>query len=444
MVSRRPKVLHTLAGRPLLRHVLDAVAEVDPARVHVVVGHLGEMVRAEIEDDVVWVDQHDRRGTGHAVMQALPGVADGALVLVVYGDVPLIRAETLRACVAAAHGGGVGLVTARPQDPAQLGRILRNDSGAIHGIVEFADADSRQRAISEINSGILAAPRNLLGTLLDRVTSDNAQGELYLTDVIALAVEDGVEVTGVTVDDPVEVGGINDRAELAAMERHGQRRAVADLMRQGVSVADPERLDLRGVVLAGQDCYIDINVVLEGPVRIGNDVYIGPGAVIRDSVLGDGVRIEAHTVIDGAEVGADCTLGPFARLRPGTRLGREVKIGNFVEAKKSVIGDGSKANHLAYLGDTTLGVNCNVGAGTITCNYDGFAKHPTEVGDRVFVGSNATLVAPLVIESDAYVAAGSTVTTKVSQQELAVGRGRQRNISGWVRPDQRKPKSSTE
>jgi bifunctional UDP-N-acetylglucosamine pyrophosphorylase/glucosamine-1-phosphate N-acetyltransferase len=441
MASRKPKVLHALAGRPMLRHVLDTVATLEPRRVHVVIGHGADQVRATIGDDVTWVEQRERLGTGHAVSQALPGVAEDAAVLVVYGDVPLVGRDTLAGAAGAAGEGAVALVTARLEEPAALGRIVRSGGGDIERIVEYRDADAQQRQIREVNSGILAAPRHLLERLLAAVTADNAQGEYYLTDVIGLAVGEGTPVRGFTVADPLEISGVNDRAELAALERVYQRRAIAELMAAGVSVADPARVDIRGRVTAGQDCFLDVNVVLEGTVVLGNDVHVGPGCCITDSAIGDRTRLEPHTVIESSQIGTDCMLGPFARLRPGTELGERVKIGNFVETKKSRFGTGSKANHLAYVGDATLGADCNVGAGTITCNYDGVDKHPTILGDRVFVGSNSTLVAPLEIDSDAYVAAGSTVTSKVGSNELAVGRGRQRNIQGWVRPDQRKPKS---
>jgi bifunctional UDP-N-acetylglucosamine pyrophosphorylase / glucosamine-1-phosphate N-acetyltransferase len=438
MASRRPKVLHQLAGRPLLRHVLDTVAALQPNRIHVVVGHGADQVREALPDDVVWVLQSERRGTGHAVRLTLPGIASDAVMLVVYGDVPLVSEATLRSCVETASRGGLALVTAQQDEPAQLGRILRDGQGAIRGIVEYRDADEPTRAIREINSGIMAAPRSLLAPLLERLRPDNAQAEYYLTDVVGLAVAAGAPVTGLCTADPDEVRGINDRAELAALERLCQARQVANLMAAGVSVADPRRLDIRGRVTAGQDCFLDVNVVLEGDVVLGADVHVGPGTLIRDSAIGDGTRIEAHTVIDGARIGPACVVGPFARLRPGTQLAERVRIGNFVETKKAVMGPASKANHLAYLGDVTLGADCNVGAGTITCNYDGVDKHATQIGDRVFVGTNSTLVAPVTIESDAYVAAGSTVTSKVKAGELAVGRGRQRNIAGWVRPDRRK------
>lgn len=440
MASRRPKVLHELAGRPLLRHVLDTVAELAPRCVHVVVGHQADAVRAAFADEVVWVEQTERLGTGHAVAQALPNVAEDAIVLVVYGDVPLITAGTLGRCVEAAGDGGLALITAELDQPGQLGRILRDPNGALRGIVEYADASDAERALREINSGILAAPRRVLAPLVARLDTDNAQGEHYLTDVVGMAAGDGLPVTGLPVEDPAEVRGVNDRRELAELERLYQRRVVEALMAGGVSVADPARVDVRGRVRAGRDCFLDVNVVLEGDVWLGDGVVVGPGAVIRNSRIGHDSRIHPHTVMDGAEVGAHCEIGPFARLRPGSRFAERVKIGNFVETKKAVLGPGSKASHLTYLGDATVGSECNIGAGTVTCNYDGIDKHPTTIGDRVFVGTNATLVAPIEIGSDAFVAAGSTLTSAVAQEELAVGRSRQRNIQGWVRPDRRKQK----
>ena len=438
MMSAWPKVLHPLAGRPLLAHVLNTVASLKPDRVHVVIGHGAEQVRnAFPERSVNWVEQSERRGTGHAVRQAMPDVREEATVLVVYGDVPLIGGTTLKATVDAAASGRLALVTAELDDPTGLGRIVRQD-GDIRGIVEHRDASEDQRAIREINSGILAAPRRLLQPWLERLSPENAQGEYYLTDAVAMAVTDGVPVVGLTVEDPLEITGINSRRELAGLERRYQRRLVEQLMDSGMSVADPDRVDVRGRVDSGLDCFVDVNVVFEGDVKLGAGVHIGPGCVVRDAVLGDGVRLEAHTLVDGSRVGEGCVLGPFARLRPGTVLAERVRIGNFVETKKAVLGPGSKANHLAYLGDATLGRECNVGAGTVTCNYDGIDKHPTTIGDDVFVGTNSTLVAPLNLADGSFVAAGSTVTQNVPEGQLAVGRGRQRNIQGWTRPDQRK------
>lgn len=439
MRSAQPKVLHRLAGRPLLQHVLETVARLEPRQIHVVVGHQAEVVRGAMGDKVAvrWVTQEQQQGTGHAVRQALPAIDDDATVLVVYGDVPLVSAATLTGCVAAGCRGHLGLITAEFTDPAELGRIVRDDSGGIQAIVEFADADEAEQQITEINSGFLALNAAVMKQLLAQVQPSKAQGEYYLTDLIALAVREQVVVEGLVAEVSQEVLGVNDRAQLAELERHYQAREAHRLMALGVTLADPARLDVRGDVEAGEDCFIDINVVLEGLVRLGRGVSIGPGAVIKDTQLGEGVRVEAHTVIEGASVAAGCTLGPFARIRPGTELAEGVKIGNFVETKKAKLGRGTKASHLAYLGDATLGEDCNVGAGTVTCNYDGVAKHRTTIGDKVFLGTNSTLVAPLEIGSDSYVAAGSTITRKVGASELAVGRGRQRNIEGWTRPADR-------
>ncbi len=444
MRSALPKVLHPLAGVPMLQHVLTTAAELAPSRIHVVVGHEADRVRSALEAapglanvDLVWVVQEERKGTAHAVAQALPRVAKTSVVLVTCGDVPLVRPETLGRCAALAAEGALALVTAELDDPAELGRIVREENGAIRAIVEHADATPAQREIREINSGILALAGGLLADMVAGIEATNAQGEYYLTDLVALAVARGLPVQGLLCRDPTEVMGINDRRQLAQAERIHQQRAAGRLMASGVTLADPSRLDVRGRVSAGEDCFIDINVVLEGDVRLGRGVSIGPGSVVRNSNLGDGVTVEAHTLVDGAEVAAGCLLGPFARIRPGTVLGEDVKVGNFVETKQARLGRGTKASHLTYLGDATLGEECNVGAGTVTCNYDGLRKHQTVIGDNVFLGTNSTLVAPLSIGSDAFVAAGSTVTTPVADGELAVGRGRQRNIDGWTRPDRR-------
>ncbi len=449
MRSALPKVLHPIAGQPMLAHALDTALSLSPARIHLVVGHEATSVRAAIEAEarfsnvpLNWVTQAEQKGTAHAVAQALPDVSDDAVVLVTYADVPLVSSDTLARCIAAASRSdgsqaALALVTAEFDDPAQLGRIVRDGSGDIQAIVEFTDADDEQRAIREINSGILALGGADMKAMVAQIEPHNAQGEYYLTDLIALAVAQGIPVRGLVSERAAEVSGINDRVQLAEAERLFQERAAEALMRSGVTMADPARVDIRGTVNAEEDCFIDINVVLEGEVRLGRGVRIGPGSVIRDSALGDGVTVEAHTVVEGADVAARCQLGPFARIRPGTVLGEAVRIGNFVETKKARLGRGTKASHLTYLGDATLGEDCNVGAGTVTCNYDGIDKHPTEIGDNVFVGTNSTLVAPIEIGSGSFVAAGSTLTTRVDEGDLAVGRGRQRNISGWTRPDQR-------
>ena len=447
MRSALPKVLHPIAGESMLARVLDTALDLSAARIHVVIGHQGEAVREAIESlarfsnaPLNWVTQAEQKGTAHAVAQALPDVADDAMVLVTYADVPLVTSSTLAGCVAAAsddQAPGLALVTALFDDPAQLGRIVRDDSGDIQAIVEFADASAEVRAIREINSGILALGAAAMKEMVAEIEPKNAQAEYYLTDLIEMAVARRMPVSGLVSERSEEVNGINDRVQLAEAERLFQQRASEQLMRAGVTMADPARVDLRGSISAGEDCFIDINVVLEGDVRLGSGVRIGPGSVIRDSSLGDGVVVEAHTLVEGADVAARCALGPFARIRPGTVLAEEVRIGNFVETKKTKIGRGTKASHLTYLGDATLGEDCNVGAGTVTCNYDGIDKHPTDIGDNVFVGTNSTLVAPIELGSGSFVAAGSTVTSKVAEGDLAVGRGKQRNISGWTRPDKR-------
>ena len=444
MNSPLPKVLQNLAGRPLLAHVFEAAACLQPDRVHVVVGYAADQVRDAMaghsaELPVSWVNQATQEGTAHAVSQALPDVDDAANVLVLLGDVPLVEPDTLTACVAVAQAGDIGLVTAELADPAELGRIVRGDAGEIVGIVEYSDASHAQRGIKEINSGILALPAGALKELLAEVSADNAQGEYYLTDIIALGRARQMRVVGVVAPTVEEVSGINDCAQLAELERYQQAKLVDELMRAGVRVADPARLDIRGEVSAGVDCFVDINVVLQGRVVLGDGVSIGPGCVVTDSELGSNVQVDAHTVVEGASVAAHCSLGPFARIRPGTQLGEGVKIGNFVETKKARLGKGTKASHLTYLGDAVLGDDCNVGAGTVTCNYDGVSKHQTTIGDGVFVGTNSTLVAPVEIGDEAYLGAGSTITSKVGKGDLAVGRARQRNIQGWVRPDRRKP-----
>ena len=438
MQSSVPKVLHVVGGRPLLEHVINTASDLNPETLNVVVGHGRAEVEARLEtSDVAWVDQGEQKGTGHAVIQAMDNVDPSATVLVLYGDVPLIKKTTLEQCIAAA-GDGIGIVTVEMPDPQGLGRILRESDGQISAIIEEQDATEQQRTIKEVNTGILAASAATLAPLLASIETRNSQGEYYLTDVISLAASSGIKVSGVGATCPEEVQGINDRIQLAAVERHFQRREAERLMAAGVTIADPARLDLRGTLTAGQDCFIDVNVIVEGSVVIGKNVSIGPGCVVKDSELGDDVVIEANTLVDGAVIASDCHLGPFARVRPGTELAEGARIGNFVETKKAIIGAGTKANHLAYLGDSTIGAECNIGAGTITCNYDGVDKNETHIGDGVFVGTNSTLVAPLAIGDGAYVAAGSTITSKVDSEDLAVGRARQRNIQGWVPPTKRK------
>ncbi len=443
MRSKLPKVLHDLAGRPLLEHVLSTARELAPSRIHVVVGHASDQIRSACADvrDLTWVEQAEQLGTGHAVAQALPGVAADATILILFGDVPLVDSETLSAACAAATNHSLCVVTADMPNPSGLGRILRDASGALNAIVEERDATPEQRAITEINSGIMAAPVAMLRDLLTKLDRSNQQGEFYLTDVVGLAATAHMNIVAYRAACAEDVSGINNRADLARLERVHQLREANRLMAGGVTLRDPARLDVRGVVSTGIDCVIDIDVVFEGCVTLGDGVRIGSGCVIKDARIGDGVVIHTHTVIDGAVIGAKCEVGPFARLRPGSELSERVRIGNFVETKKTRLGAGTKSNHFAYLGDTTSGENCNIGAGTIMCNYDGFAKHETHLGNDVFIGSNSTLVAPIEVGDGGYVAAGSTVTSKIEMGELAVGRARQRNIGGWVPPAKRGKKT---
>jgi bifunctional UDP-N-acetylglucosamine pyrophosphorylase/glucosamine-1-phosphate N-acetyltransferase len=438
MKSALPKVLHTLAGRPLLEHVVRTARALEPAAVHVVVGHGAEAVRTALAGyPLNWVVQEQQLGTGHAVLQALPAVAADSTVLVLYGDVPLIRAETLEALVARA-ADSPALLTACLAQPAGYGRILRDESGAVQGVVEEKDASDAQRAICEVNTGVLAAPASELRAYLPRVGNENRQGEYYLPDILGLAVGEGKRIGTFEAMSEMDVLGVNDRVQLNQVEREYQWRQAERLMREGVSLADAGRLDIRGTVTCGRDVRIDVNVILEGEVTLGDGVTVEPNCVLRDVEVGEGATIHAMSHLQEARVGAGCNVGPFARLRPGTVLSQGARVGNFVETKKALIGPGSKVNHLTYIGDCEMGANVNIGAGTITCNYDGVNKHRTEIGDGVFVGSNSTLVAPLQIAEGGFVAAGSTITRAVGTDELAVSRARQRNVEGWQRPGAQK------
>lgn len=438
MKSRRPKVLQDLAGRPLLAHVLDTAAALDPARIHVVYGHGGDQVRAAFaERPVSWVEQAEQKGTGHAVDVAMPQIPDGATVLVLYGDVPLIGTSTLRELLQAA-AQGLAILTVELDDPSGYGRILRDAEGAVRGIVEQKDASAEQLAIREANTGILAAPAAQLRGWLEGLDNDNAQGEYYLTDCVAASVAQGRAVAAAQAADEDEILGVNDRLQLAGLERIYQRRKATALLREGLGLADPARLDIRGRLRHGRDCHIDVNVVIEGEVVLGDGVRVGPNCVLRDVVIGDDSRIEAFSHLDGATLASDCQVGPYARLRPGTELAARAKVGNFVETKKAQVGEGSKINHLSYVGDAVLGAEVNVGAGTITCNYDGANKHLTQIDDGAFIGSNSALVAPVRIGAQATIAAGSTVTRDAPAEALTVARSRQKSISGWRRPTKSK------
>ncbi len=434
MKSNLPKVLHPLAGRPLLEHVVATAMSLHPEAIHVVIGHGGEEVVAALSSyPLRWVTQHEQLGTGHGVLQALPGLSPDSTVLVLYGDVPLIDRATLENLVALA-AEGPALLTARLADPAGYGRILRDSTGALQGVVEEKDASAEQRAIDEVNTGVLAAPARDLQRYLPRVGNDNRQGEYYLPDILAMTVAEGRPVASSEAGSEIEVLGVNDRVQLNQVEREYQRRQAEGLMRAGVSIADAGRLDIRGRLRCGLDVSIDVNVVFEGEVSLGDGVTVGPNCVLKDVTVAAGSTIHALCHLQDTEVGPGCSVGPYARLRPGTVLGEGARIGNFVETKEAAIGPGSKVNHLSYIGDCEMGAGVNIGAGTITCNYDGANKYKTEIGAGVFVGSNSTLVAPLRIAEAGFVGAGSTITKDVGSKELALGRSIQRNIEGWQRP----------
>ncbi|WP_312271817.1 bifunctional UDP-N-acetylglucosamine diphosphorylase/glucosamine-1-phosphate N-acetyltransferase GlmU [Pseudomonas sp.] len=438
MRSALPKVLHPIAGKTMLGHVIDRARELAPQRIHVVIGHGAETVKQRLAaDDLNFVVQQERLGTGHAVAQALPHLS-AERVLILYGDVPLIETSTLERLLEQVNAQQLALLTVELADPTGYGRILRDNRGEVYAIVEHKDADATQKAIREGNTGILAVPGERLGEWLGRLSNSNAQGEYYLTDVIAMAVSDGLRVATAQPDDAMEVQGANDRKQLADLERHYQWRAAQALMTQGVTLLDPTRFDLRGQVQTGRDVTIDINVILSGTVVIEDNVEIGPNCVIHNSTLKRGAVIKANSHLDGAVVGEGADVGPFARLRPGSVLEARVHVGNFVELKNAHLNEGSKAGHLSYLGDAVLGKNCNVGAGTITCNYDGANKYRTEIGDDVFIGSNSSLVAPVTLGDGATTAAGSTITENVPAQTLALGRARQVNKPDWQRPLKKK------
>jgi bifunctional UDP-N-acetylglucosamine pyrophosphorylase/glucosamine-1-phosphate N-acetyltransferase len=434
MRSALPKVLHPVAGNSMLGHVIHSARQLDPQRIHVVIGHGADAVRERLAaDDLNFVLQDKQLGTGHAVAQAVPFISADT-VLILYGDVPLIEVDTLQRLLQKVGPEQLGLLTVELDDPTGYGRIVRDATGQVTAIVEQKDANEAQRAITEGNTGILAVPAQRLGDWMSRLSNNNAQGEYYLTDVIAMAVGDGLVVATEQPHDAMEVQGANDRKQLAELERHYQLRAARRLMAQGVTLRDPSRFDIRGEVSVGRDVIIDINVILEGRVVIEDDVVIGPNCVIKDSTLGKGVVIKANSHIDGAIMGEGSDAGPFARLRPGSVLGARAHVGNFVELKNAHLGEGAKAGHLTYLGDAEIGARTNIGAGTITCNYDGANKYQTTIGDDVFIGSNNSLVAPVSIGDGSNTAAGSTINQNVDKCQLAVARARQRNIDGWKRP----------
>lgn len=435
MNSDLPKVLQPLAGKPLLAHVIDCARELRAHDIHVVYGHGGESVQEPFAgQNLTWALQAEQLGTGHAVMAAMPAVPDDHLVLVLYGDVPLIRRATLEQLIAAASEKSIGVLSVILDDPAGYGRVVRDAGGNVVRIVEQKDANTKERAIREINTGLMAVPAKLLRRWLSALRNDNAQGEYYLTDIVVAAVKEGLAVNAVIAPTVAEVLGINDKIQLAEVEAAHRQQKARELMVAGVTVADPARLDVRGTVKAGRDVYLDINTVLIGNVTLGSRVKIGPNCVIRDAVIGDDVEVQPNCVIDGAEIDAGCHIGPFARLRPGTHLHRDVHIGNFVEVKKSEIGAGSKANHLTYLGDAVVGAKVNVGAGTVTCNYDGANKSVTRIGDGAFIGSGTMLVAPVEVGVNATIGAGSTITHPAPADRLTLERSKQVTVEGWKRP----------
>lgn len=435
MKSALPKVLQPLAGKPLLQHVIDRARTLEPASLHVVYGHGGEHVRQALaHETLLWALQAEQLGTGHALMQAMPHVADDALVLVLYGDVPLIDAETLRQLLALGGPNAVGLLTVQLADPTGYGRIIRNARGAVQRIVEQRDAKPRELKICEGNSGILVAPAKRLRAWLGKLKNSNAQGEYYLTDVIALAVKEKVKVYPLIAPTDTEVLGVNDKVQLAQLEALYRAQRVRDLMLAGATVIDPARVDIRGTVTIGRDVVIEPNVLFEGDVHLGDRTRVGPNVVLRDMRVGADTVIHPNCVLERSEIGDHCSIGPFARMRPDSKVAHEVHIGNFVELKKSVLGKGSKANHLSYLGDAVVGSKVNVGAGTITCNYDGANKWVTTIEDGAFIGSGNMLVAPLTIGKDATTGAGSTISKQAPAGKLTVARSKQVTIDGWQRP----------
>ena len=439
MRSELPKVLHPLAQKPLLQHVLESAKEINPHKIHVIYGHGGEQVPQQIDDPSInWVRQEKQLGTGHAVEQAVPDINPESTVLILYGDVPLVDSVVLREILAATQEKNLTLLTVKLANPTGYGRIIRNRDFQVEAIVEEKDADSNQRRIDEVNSGIMAVPATLLKEYIAKLDNSNAQGEFYLTDVIKMAVNDGIEVIGHITDDEAGVAGVNNRQQLAALERVFQRRLADQLMVSGATLMDPDRIDIRGHVEVGADVLIDVNVIFQGEVTLGDGVHVGANSILSNCSVAARTVIEPMSIIEDSIIGEECAIGPFARIRPGTKLMASAKIGNFVEVKKSLIGKGSKVNHLSYIGDTTMGEEVNIGAGTITCNYDGAHKHQTVIGDRVFVGSDSQLVAPVSIGDDCTIGAGSTVTKDTDSGELVISRAPQKSISGWQRPIKKK------
>ena len=440
MRSKLPKVLHPVAGKSMLGHVIDTAKEINAENIHVVIGHGSDLVKETIKDDVSWALQEQQLGTGHAVAQAIPHTKQDSIIIIAYGDVPLVQAETLSKLAQAADDNTLALLTVNLANPTGYGRIVRDDSQAVMEIVEQKDANTQQLTIQEVNTGFMAVSAKHLAKWLPALSSENAQGEYYLTDVISMAVNDGINIKTEQPNHEWEVQGANDRTQVAELERHYQLQQAKQLMIGGATLADPARIDVRGNLDIANDINIDVNCIFIGDVSIGENVTIGPNCVIENTRIAANTIIKANSVIEDAIIGEACDIGPFARIRPGTVLANKAKIGNFVETKKAHIGEGSKVNHLSYIGDCTVGVAANIGAGTITCNYDGVNKFQTNIGDGAFIGSNSSLVAPVTIGNKATVGAGSTVTTDVADEALAVARGKQRQIDNWPRPEKKTSK----
>lgn len=434
MRSHLPKVLQPLAGRPLLGHVIETAKKLQAENIITIYGHGGQLVQdAFVEEKIQWVEQAEQLGTGHAVQMTLPVLPKEGISLILYGDVPLVRQQTLEQLLEASRETGIGMITLTVDNPAGYGRIVR-ESGKIQAIVEHKDASDEQRLINEINTGIYCVSNAKLHQWLPQLSNDNVQGEYYLTDIVAMAVADGLEIASIQPELAFEVEGINDRLQLSALERDFQQQQAKDLMQQGVHLIDPSRFDLRGTLKAGQDVRIDINVIIEGDCEFGDFVEIGAGCVLKNTKIAAGTKVQPYSVFENAVVGENTQIGPFARLRPGAKLGNDVHIGNFVEVKNTSIGTGSKANHFTYLGDAEVGENSNIGAGTITCNYDGANKHKTIIGNEAFVGSNSSLVAPVRIGNGATVGAGSVITRDVEDYSLAFERAKQLSKENYQRP----------
>ena len=434
MKSWVPKVLQTVGGRPMIIHVLDTAMQLQPSGIHVVFNpDAPEVPEACKSFDIIWAAQEEQLGTGHAVQQAMPGIPDDADVLVLYGDIPLLEAGVLEKLIES-PSEGLKVLTMIVAEPKGYGRIVRDEKGSVTGIVEERDASEEQRAITEVNSGIIMAPCSVLMSCLENLASENSQNEYYLTDVFSIAIEKGIATSGVVAPVPGDLEGANDRIQLAELERRYRMKKSTELMRAGVQLADPQRIDIRGKVETGSDVYIDVNVIMEGDISLGDGVQIGPGCVLKNCQLAAGTRVHAYSVLEGMRSLGACDIGPFARVRPGTELMEGSKVGNFVEVKNTSLGKNSKASHLSYLGDSSIGERVNIGAGTITCNYDGVNKHRTVIEDDVFIGSDTQLVAPVTVGEGADIGAGSTVTKDAPAGQLTISRAKQVSIRGWKRP----------